>query len=272
MGSNDVTFIGGGNMGRSLVAGLIASGHRPQEIRVSEPRAQAREAFDALGVQTTSANSTAVEGAAVVVLAVKPQVLAAVLRELGSIESHQLVISIAAGVPLAELGRMTARGQPIVRCMPNTPALLGAGITALCANAAVGESERARAQTILGAVGKTLWVEREAELDAVTAVSGSGPAYFFYLMEAMVRAGTALGLAEETARVLTVETAYGAARMARENDLAPAALRAQVTSPGGTTERALAILDAADFGAIIDRALAGAAARSQELAEEFGRS
>jgi len=157
-----------------------------------------------------------------------------------------------------------------VRCMPNTPALLGAGITALFANEHVSAELKGAAQAVLSAVGKAIWVDDESMLDAVTALSGSGPAYFFYLMEAMIKAGESMGLSTESAAMLTVETAYGAARMAREGGLPPDRLRQNVTSPGGTTQKALFILDEADYTGIIGKALAGARDRSEELAKEFG--
>jgi len=175
-------------------------------------------------------------------------------------------------VPLDALDRWTPAGTPIVRCMPNTPSLLGAGITGMFANAAVSEAQREAADAVLSSAGRTLWVEDEDALDAVTGVSGSGPAYFFYLMEAMIDAGVELGLSREAATTLTLETAYGAARMAREGDDPPARLRANVSSPGGTTERAVSILEAAHFRDTVGQAVAGAAQRARELAEDIARS
>jgi pyrroline-5-carboxylate reductase len=267
----NIAFIGAGNMARSLISGLLAAGVSPERIRAADPVPAQREAAAALGVQTWDDNAAAVAGAAVVVLAVKPQVLGEVTRAAG-LAAGQLVISIAAGVPLAALERWLPAAAPVVRCMPNTPALLGAGITGMYPNSRVSQDQRTLADQILGAAGRTLWVAREDLLDAVTAVSGSGPAYFFYLMEAMIEAGEALGLDRAAATTLCLETAYGAARMAREGSDPPARLRANVTSPGGTTERALSILDAAGCRDAIHQALAGAARRAQELAEDFGRS
>jgi pyrroline-5-carboxylate reductase len=265
-----IAFIGAGNMARSLIAGLVKGGHPADRIRASDPVPAQLEALSQLAVMRAASNDAAVAGADVVVLAVKPQVLGDVLRAL-QLDRGQLLISIAAGVPLASLERCSDPQQPIVRCMPNTPALLGAGISGLFANASVSTEQRAVAEQIVGAAGRTLWVAEEPLLDAVTAVSGSGPAYFFYLMEAMVEAGVELGLEPEAATALTLETAYGAALMARAGTGTPEQLRRNVTSPGGTTERALSILDEADTRAVIRRALAGAAERSRELAEEFGR-
>jgi pyrroline-5-carboxylate reductase len=205
------------------------------------------------------------------VLAVKPQVMRAVLGTL-TLRPGQLLISIAAGIPLAALAARTPPGSAIVRCMPNTPALLGAGVTGMAANDAVTAQQRQAADAVLGAAGRTLWVDEEAHLDAVTAVSGSGPAYFFYLMEAMIDAGEALGLDRASATTLTLETAYGAACMARQGSDSPGRLRANVTSPGGTTERALSILDAAGTREAVHKAVAGAAERARELSEEFDQS
>jgi len=265
-----IAFIGAGNMARSLIAGLVKSGHPADRIRASDPVPGQLDALASFAVTAAPSNDAAARDADVVVLAVKPQALDAVLSAL-TLERRQLLISIAAGVPLASLERWSDPQQPIVRCMPNTPALLGAGISGLFANAAVSGEQRAAAERILAAAGRTLWVTEEPLLDAVTAVSGSGPAYFFYLMEAMVEAGVQLGLDAAAATALTLETAYGAALMAREGTDTPEQLRRKVTSPGGTTERALSILDEADTRAVIRRALAGAAERSRELAEEFGR-
>lgn len=272
MTSETIAFIGGGNMARSLITGLLGSGADPARIVASDPVTGQREVLAELGIRTTGDNQTAIADADAIVLAVKPQVLGTVLKALPDIEPRQLLVSIAAGVPIAAIAGWTRPGQPIVRCMPNTPALLGAGITALFANDAVDTEGLDRADRILSAAGRTLWVDEEAKLDAVTAVSGSGPAYFFYLMEAMIEAGIEQGLDAETATVLTLETAYGAALMARERTSTPAELRTNVTSPGGTTAAAIAALDAADTATVIRRALAAARDRAQALAREFGQS
>ena len=272
MTSDTIAFIGGGNMARSLITGLLGAGTDPERLTASDPAPAQRELLAELGIRTTDDNAAAVTGADVIVLAVKPQVLGDVLRALPSIAPTQLLVSIAAGVPVDAIAAWTRKDQPIVRCMPNTPALLGAGITALYANSAVDDAGMARAESILSAAGRTLRVDEEAKLDAVTAVSGSGPAYFFYLMEAMIEAGIGQGLDAETATVLTLETAYGAALMARERTQTPAELRANVTSPGGTTAAAIGALDAADAATTIRRALDAARDRSQALAREFGQS
>lgn len=259
-------------MARSLISGLLASGVPPGQIRASDPDATQRSQLAASGITTTDSNTAAAAEADVIVLAVKPQVLGAALKSLDKLSTEQLLVSIAAGVPLASLASWSSAAQPIVRCMPNTPALVGAGITALYANGNVTAQQCSLAEKILGAVGKTLWVAKEAMLDAVTALSGSGPAYYFYLMEAMVEAGIELGLDRAMATLLTVETAYGASSMARDGKIPPAQLRQNVTSPGGTTAAALSILDAAETRSTIKKALLGAAKRSSELAKEFGES
>lgn len=269
MKNQNIAFIGAGNMARSLISGLLAAGHPAGNIHASDPSAEQRGRIAELGVTTHDDNAAAAAGADAVVLAVKPQMLRAVLEALPA--ADRLLVSIAAGVPLAAMEAWAGEGSAIVRCMPNTPALLRAGITAMYANAHVSASQRQTADAILGTAGATLWVDREADLDAVTAVSGSGPAYFFYLMEALIDAGESLGLDRDSATRLCLETAYGAARMAREGDDPPAVLRRNVTSPGGTTERALSILDAAGTRAVFQRAVAGAAQRAKELAEEFGQ-
>ena len=270
MSAEKITFIGAGNMASSLVRGLLASGVGAAQLCASDPAATQLAELKGTGVRTTDSNDTAVAGADVVVIAVKPQVLGAVLTDLSTLQPGQLLLSIAAGVPLASLAAWTCATQPIIRCMPNTPALVGAGMTALYANAAVTSAQRRLGEKIMAAAGKTLWVADEGALDAVTAVSGSGPAYYFYLMEAMVEAGIELGLDRESATTLTLETAYGAALMARGSATAPAQLRENVTSPGGTTAAALSVFDAADTRQIIKNALRGAADRSRELAKEFG--
>ena len=268
MNNPHISFIGGGNMAQCLLRGLIDAGQDAGCLTASDPDAGCREAVASLGANAVEGNQDAVDRAEVVVLAVKPQVLPAVLDRL-RLPADRLLVSICAGVPIAGIAAATSADQPIVRTMPNTPALLRAGVTALCASGSVSDAQRSLAQGILGAVGKTVWVADEALLDAVTAVSGSGPAYFFHLMEAMIEAGRGLGLTESLAATLTVETAFGAALMARQGEAAPAALRRRVTSPGGTTEAALNVLhDRQVEQAFID-ALGAAAGRSRELAEAF---
>ena len=263
-----ISFIGGGNMAQCLLRGLIDAGHDAGCLLASDPDPACREAVVRLGASAVERNQEAVDGADVVVLAVKPQALPTVLDEL-RVPVDRLLVSICAGVPIAGIAAATAADQPIVRTMPNTPALLRAGVTALCANAQAGERQRAQAERILAAVGKTVWVADEALIDVVTAVSGSGPAYFFHLMEAMIEAGRGLGLPDRLAATLTVETAFGAALMARQGTESPAELRRRVTSPGGTTEAALNTLSHRQANQALVEAIGAACGRSRELAEAF---
>lgn len=264
-----IAFVGAGNMAFSLVQGLLAGTTLPASLSVADPFPEALAKYTATGVSTFEQNDAAILGADVVVLAVKPQVAAAVVRDL-NLTCNQLLVSIAAGISLTSLAAWTTSSQPIVRCMPNTPALLGAGMSALFANQKCSELHRAFAANILKAAGKTLWVESESELDAVTAVSGSGPAYFFHLMETMIEAGEALGLTREVATKLTLQTASGAALMACQTADDPGTLRQNVTSPGGTTAAALDVMIAADLRGTVHRALNAAHSRSISLAQEFG--
>ncbi len=268
-----ITFLGGGNMAASLIGGLIADGLPADRMTVSDPSAERREWLSArFGVAVHEDNRQAVAGADVVVLAVKPQVMRGLLAEVRDriCESNPLVVSIAAGLRTEALLRWLGCRPPLVRCMPNTPALVQSGVTALYAGEDVDEARRSLAESILRAVGITLWVEDEALLDAVTALSGSGPAYCFLLMEAMQAAGETLGLAPEQARLLTLQTVFGAAKMALESEEGPEVLRARVTSPGGTTERALAVFEEGGFRTLVQRAIEAAAERSRELADELG--
>ncbi|MEW5839000.1 MAG: pyrroline-5-carboxylate reductase [Pseudomonadota bacterium] len=262
-----ISFIGGGNMARALVSGLLRNNHAADRLCVSDPNADAREEFAALGVCVLNDNPQSVSQADIVVLAVKPQSLAAVAGELAtSLRPEQLVISIAAGVRVVTLSRWLGGHQRIVRAMPNTPALVQAGATGLYAGESIKADERAQAESLLRAVGVCVWVESEALLDSVTALSGSGPAYAFLVMEAMQAAGEKLGLDAATARLLTLETLFGAARLALESNEDPAVLRARVTSPGGTTERGIAVLQQAGLPVAFEQALEAARARAAELA------
>ena len=259
-----IAFVGGGNMAYALATRLA---RRTFDVVVSEPVAEQRARF-AAPVSTTPHNLVAVRGASTVVLAVKPQVLESVVREIApGMRDDQLVVSIAAGVPMTALERWLGNGRALVRCMPNTPALVGAGISGLIANAAATPDQRNEAEAILRAAGEVVWFESDTDLDAVTALSGSGPAYFFAVIEALAVAGTNIGLDPDTARRLVVATARGAAIMAADDD--PAELRVRVTSPGGTTARALSILDERSFPESLDAAVRGAFERSRELAREL---
>jgi pyrroline-5-carboxylate reductase len=273
MNPANIAFIGCGNMGRCLIGGLIRDGVvAPAQLRAADADAgQLARLATWPGIVATPDNAAAARGADVVVLAVKPQQMREVASALASIVASRrpLLVSIAAGIRTADLRRWIG-DLPIVRAMPNTPALLGCGVTGLYAGSEVDEAQREQAESILRAAGMTVWVERESQIDAVTAVSGSGPAYFFALMEWMEDAGTQLGLSREQARLLTLQTALGAARMAMESGVDPATLRKQVTSPGGTTERALGILHQNNVAEIVAQALHGASERAAEMAEQFG--
>lgn len=270
----EILFIGGGNMGRALLGGLIADGTAPERLAVADPDQPRREALARdFGMLTAARGDDLVGNAAVLVLAVKPQVLRSVARELAPHlgARRPLIVSIVAGIPEADIDAWLGGGFPVVRCMPNTPALVRQGITALHANAQVDAAQRQQAQQILAAVGAVVWVPEEAQLDAVTAVSGSGPAYFFAVMEAMEQAGRTLGLSADVARRLTLQTALGAAVLATQSGDPPATLRAQVTSPGGTTEAALAVLQQGGLAALFEQALKAAQRRAGELAETAAR-
>jgi pyrroline-5-carboxylate reductase len=267
-----LAFIGGGNMASSLIGGLLARGWRPDQIVVADPLPAQLEKLKAdYGVRTTSDNTDAARGAEVIVLAVKPQELRAAVARLAAapLTPDMLLISVVAGIRAADIQRW-AGGRPVVRCMPNRPALQGRGMTGLYATAEVPAGRRELAQEILSAVGATLWIQREQDMDAVTAISGSGPAYFFLLIEMLQQAGVSLGLASDVSRKLAVETAYGAGFMAHEASEPPEVLRQQVTSKGGTTEAALMALEAHRVREIFTEALTAAARRSAQLADEFG--
>jgi pyrroline-5-carboxylate reductase len=267
-----LAFIGAGNMASSLIQGLLRDGAIANNISVADPMAEQRDKLGELGVNTFADNDAAIASADAIVIAVKPQVAQTVLTDLQTLGSEQLMVSIAAGINLTSLSNWTDPAQPIVRCMPNTPALLGEGMSALYANEHCSDIQRKLAEGILNAAGETLWVTDEKALDAVTAVSGSGPAYFFLLMEAMIDAGVALGLERAIATQLTLQTALGAALMAKTSDDPPAILRQNVTSPGGTTEAALQVMTEQGLGETISAALKAADNRASELAEEFGGS
>jgi pyrroline-5-carboxylate reductase len=267
-----IAFIGGGNMATSLVAGLIADGYAPETLRISDPNPERLEALRTrYGVQTYARNTDAVAGATILVLCVKPQLARDVCVALAEplAAENPLVISVMAGVPEQAIQRWLGRALPVVRAMPNTPAMVQTAATGLHASPEVSDAGRNQAETILRAVGLTRWVEDEAKIDAVTALSGSGPAYFFLFMEALEEAGIALGLDGETARLLTIQTALGAAKMAVESDDPPGRLRERVTSPGGTTERALEQLLKADLHALVKRAARAAHDRAVDISRDL---
>jgi pyrroline-5-carboxylate reductase len=267
-----IGFIGGGNMARSLMGGLIARDHPADGVIVADPFAEARErvARD-YGVRATDDNIAVASAANVLILAVKPQELRTVCQAVAKSVQAQapLVISVAAGIPAGAISGWLG-GVPVVRTMPNRPALYGCGVTALYAMAGVKPDARTLAEEIMSAAGATVWVEQEKHLDAVTAISGSGPAYFFLLIEMLEQAGCTFGLSESVSHRLAVETAYGSGLMARDATETPAILREQVTSKGGTTEAALKVLEAREVRAIFAQALAAAENRSAVLAKTFG--
>ena len=263
-----LAFVGGGNMARSLVGGLIAAGADPATIRIADPSAPARDALAAdFGVRAFERAAEAVAGAGTWVFAVKPQVMREVCAGLAAIAQAQrpLVVSIAAGITATQLERWLGGGLAVVRAMPNTPALLGAGVTGLFANARVDDAGRARADRLLASAGRTVWIDDEARMDAVTATSGSGPAYAFLLAEAMEDAAIAEGLPPDAARTLAQQTLLGAARMLVESGEAPAELRRRVTSPGGTTQAAIEAFEAGGFRDLVARAIRAATRRGGEL-------
>jgi pyrroline-5-carboxylate reductase len=268
-----LAFIGGGNMATALIGGLAKRGLRGDRVVVADPSAgQLQQLVGQYGVGIAADNASAVAGAEVVVLAVKPQQMRGVALGLAPalMAARPLVISVAAGIPHAALARWFGPLIAVVRTMPNRPALNGFGATGLYAPASVGAAHRALAESIMAAVSATVWVEHESQMDTVTALSGSGPAYFFLFMEALEAAAHERGLPRDIAHRLTLETAFGAAQMARQSADSLAVLREQVTSKGGTTAAALAVLDAAGLRAIVAHAVAAADRRSAELAAEFG--
>ncbi|WP_095052524.1 pyrroline-5-carboxylate reductase [Pseudomonas sp. Irchel s3b2] len=272
MSKTRIAFIGAGNMAASLIGGLRAKGLDAAQIRASDPGEETRARMSAThGIEMFADNAQAIEGVDVIVLAVKPQAMKTVCEAIRpSLKPNQLVVSIAAGITCASMNNWLG-AQPIVRCMPNTPALLRQGVSGLFATREVSAAQRQQAEELLSAVGIALWLDEEQQLDAVTAVSGSGPAYFFLLIEAMTAAGVKLGLPADIAAQLTVQTALGAAHMAVASDVDAAELRRRVTSPAGTTEAAIKSFQAGGFEALVEKALGAAAHRSAEMAEQLGR-
>ncbi|OUR73472.1 pyrroline-5-carboxylate reductase [Methylophaga sp. 41_12_T18] len=269
-----IAFIGGGNMARSLIGGLVADGFSAQHIHVADPSASQLESINSQhGVHTFTDNIAAIKNCDIIILAIKPQQLQAVVKQIApSWQTSSLLISIAAGIRLEDINRWLDQSAPaIVRAMPNTPSLVQAGATALCANEHVSTNQHEMAESVLRSVGLALWVDDEVQIDAVTALSGSGPAYFFLVMEAMEKAAIELGLAPETARLLCLQTAFGSAKMALESEESTEVLRQRVTSPGGTTERALHELEDGDLRGLFENALVAAALRSRELATQLGK-
>jgi pyrroline-5-carboxylate reductase len=266
-----ITFIGGGNMAKAMIGGLIKRGYSPSKMHVVEmSREKCAELHNEFGVRATTELGEAVAHAETVILATKPQNLREVALQLAQIIEERLVISIAAGIRTRDLARWL-KTHNIVRCMPNTPALIRSGVTALYAMPAVNPEQCHRAESVLAAVGSTLWVDEEEMMDAVTAISGSGPAYVFYFIEAMQQAAYELGLDEAQARQLVLDTFLGASRLAESSQEDVATLRSRVTSRKGTTERALQSMDENRVKLDIVAAVHAAAARSKELGDELGK-
>ena len=264
---NKIGFIGGGNMARSLISGLLREGVQPNSIHVADPGEQTRSALQQeFGIVTQADNHAVANAVDLLVLAVKPQVMQPVCEALGP-NLPPLVISIAAGIPASAISSWLDTETAIVRCMPNTPAMIGAGASGLFATAGTTTTQKQAAEALLATAGLVVWVDTEADIDAVTAISGSGPAYFFLLIEALEKAGVALGLEPETAASLAIETAYGAGAYARQSSDDPTTLRTKVTSPGGTTEAALAVFNEHNFTALVETAAQAAADRAQALAK-----
>lgn len=266
-------FIGGGNMGGALIRGLIARGLPAQNISVGEAHQARRIALaDELGVHVTADNREAVQGADVVVLAVKPQDMAGTVQALADVFAQRppLVLSIAAGIRVDDIEGWSGPGVPVVRAMPNRPALNGAGATAMYAPASLRPEHRELAAQVCGAVGTTVWVPDEAAIDVVTALSGSGPAYFFLVAELLTDAAVTLGLDRASAQELAIQTLYGSGLMARQSDGDLARLRSEVTSKGGTTEAAVRAFEAANLRGIVAAAVTAATERGREMAQAFG--
>jgi pyrroline-5-carboxylate reductase len=267
-----IAFLGGGNMARALIGGLLAKGVDPRSISVIEVLPAAREKLAAQhGVHASAAPDAATMEADVLVLAVKPQDMRTALRTLPSPVSQKLVISIAAGVRVDALSRWLGGHRRLVRCMPNTPALIGAGIAALYALPEISSEERRKAETILQAVGEVVWVEDERLLDPVTALSASGPAYVFWFIEQLAASGEKLGLESGTSLKLAMQTVLGAAKLAAQSADPPGELRKQVTSKGGTTEAALRVFEQERLAEKIMQALEAASRRGSELGDELGK-
>lgn len=267
----ELTVLGAGNMGRALIGGLLRHGMRPEQITVGESQESARTMLSReLGIAATADNAAAIRRANLIVLAVKPHDAAAVLAPLAADlqRARPTVLSVAAGVRIETLQSWCGAGVPVIRAMPNRPAFVGAGATGLFAPPEVDASRREVAAQIMRSVGEVVWVATEDALDVVTALSGSGPAYFFLLAEAMAKAGVDLGLPADTARRLSIATLHGAGLLAQSSDGDLERLRAEVTSKGGTTEAALRTLQAAGFNELVGRAIEAAAQRGRELAEQ----
>lgn len=272
MNQHHLCFIGGGNMAGSLIGGLVANKYDVSCITACDIDEKKLELMvDKFGISTSTDSRATASSASVVILAVKPQVMRQVCEQLAGVDNGPdcLYISIAAGIREQEINRWLGSNRAVVRCMPNTPALIRLGATGMYANSRVSDEQKQLAEDILAAVGLTVWVDQESELDAVTAISGSGPAYFFYFIELLQQAGTKLGLNHNTARLLAQQTALGAATMAQNGDVVE--LRKQVTSKKGTTEQAILSFQHSDLASVVNKATKAANDRSKELGDEFSK-
>ena len=264
-----LTFIGAGNMASSIIGGLISNGYPAELICAADPSEGALKQLSAQhGIHTSSSNATAIADADAIILAVKPQIMQQVLTAMAQDiqDKKPLIISIAAGITINNIQSWLQPDLPIVRTMPNTPALVQTGATGLYANDRVNNPQKAIASTIFESIGIAIWFDDETDMDRVVAISGSGPAYFFLVMEAIEQAGIGLGLQPKVARQLTLQTALGAAKLALAQNLDLAELRRRVTSPGGTTEAAVNELQAGELVQLFAKAIQAASARSKELA------
>lgn len=262
-----ISFIGGGNMAQALISGLLAKGILPEYITVSDPNPDNREQLQAKGINTIDSAKNPLDAlmADVVVLAVKPQIMSTVLADFSQVLDKQLIISVAAGLSTDSLIKMLNGYQNIVRAMPNTPAMVQAGATGLYATDSIDKQEKQLATELMGASGLVIWVDDEEQLHAVTAVSGSAPAYFFYFIESVIQGGIDLGLSQEQASALAMQTALGAAKMSISSDDTPEQLRRKVMSPGGTTEAAVHSLQADKVNELIGKAMQACVKRSREM-------
>ena len=266
-----IGFIGAGNMAQAIIGGLLKTGTAAGQVSIYEPNTElAGQLVSSLGINSVATNAALFETCDVIVLAVKPQVMKSALESVRgtAMKEGAFLISVAAGIPIGMMQGWLGQAVPLVRVMPNTPALVGTGVSGLYPSEQINEEQQHAAESILRAVGSVVWVEDEALIDSVTAVSGSGPAYFFYFIEALERAALDNGLNAEQARLLSLETAFGAAKLALESNVDAAALRERVTSPGGTTAAALQVFEDRDLSGIIRSAVSAAAERGRELARQ----
>lgn len=267
-----IGFVGGGNMAQAIISGLIAAGMTPDHLIASDPNPACREVLHQLGLTAVDSSEAVMAKADLVIFAVKPQVMRSVLQSVAAhVRADQVFCSIAAGISIAAIkSALALTSQPVIRVMPNTPALLGLGMSALTSDDRLPDVVKQSVTRVFESCGEALWVENEDDLDAVTAVSGSGPAYFFLMIEHMMRSAARLGLPPETARKLVMQTAKGAAAMVEKADVGPEVLRQRVTSPGGTTEAALSVFHDGDFADLVDRALIAARDRATALSKDAG--